>query len=72
MFQQASSTLGEFDILQAGSTVATSLSEGEADAKHCFMLEVVVCVVAFGEVVVLQFYDIAKPIIPLHAAYLLI
>jgi len=34
------SAYSEFDILQAGSTVATSLSEGEADPKHCFLLEI--------------------------------
>eukprot|EP00873_Tetraselmis_striata_P044520 jgi/Tetstr1/464784/TSEL_009530.t1 len=31
---------GETEILQAGSTVPTSLSEGEADPKHCFIYEV--------------------------------
>jgi hypothetical protein len=27
-------------LLQPGSTVATALSEGEAQRKHCFVLEV--------------------------------
>eukprot|EP00192_Tetraselmis_astigmatica_P007580 CAMPEP_0117669346 /NCGR_PEP_ID=MMETSP0804-20121206/12080_1 /TAXON_ID=1074897 /ORGANISM="Tetraselmis astigmatica, Strain CCMP880" /LENGTH=749 /DNA_ID=CAMNT_0005477391 /DNA_START=78 /DNA_END=2327 /DNA_ORIENTATION=+ len=30
----------ECGVLQAGSTVATSLSEGEAKPKHCFLFEV--------------------------------
>ncbi len=30
----------EFDILQPGSSVATSLSEGEAKKKHVFIVHV--------------------------------
>jgi hypothetical protein len=37
---RAAEKVNKFDVLQPGSTVATSLSEPESKPKHCFVLDI--------------------------------